>query len=104
MRVSTVLMATVFGMALGGWMSGVIFDLTGSYHAAFLNGIGVLEMVRLALRDPTALGGVDGQKLPDLWAQRLRQRHPLYALDFAEYPMKLRCVRDTHPPSHAGQG
>ena len=25
-------------MALGGWMSGAIFDLTGSYHAAFLNG------------------------------------------------------------------
>ena len=38
-RVGTVLMATVFGMALGGWMSGVIFDLTGSYDAAFLNGI-----------------------------------------------------------------
>jgi MFS family permease len=38
-RVATVLMATVFGMALGGWMSGAIFDLTGSYHAAFLNGI-----------------------------------------------------------------
>jgi len=35
-----VLMASVFGMALGGWMSGVIFDLTGSYHTAFLNGIG----------------------------------------------------------------
>jgi cyanate permease len=27
-------------MALGGWMSGAIFDLTGSYRAAFLNGIG----------------------------------------------------------------
>jgi len=27
------------GMALGGWMSGKIFDLTGSYHAAFMNGI-----------------------------------------------------------------
>ena len=39
MRVSTVLMATVFGMALGGSMSGAIFDLTGSYHAAFINGI-----------------------------------------------------------------
>jgi MFS family permease len=38
-RVGTVLTATLFGMALGGWMSGVIFDLTGSYHAAFLNGI-----------------------------------------------------------------
>jgi len=39
MRVGTVLMATVFGMALGGWMSGAIFDLTGSYQTAFLNGI-----------------------------------------------------------------
>ncbi len=38
-RVGTVLMCTLFGMALGGWMSGAIFDLTGSYHAAFLNGI-----------------------------------------------------------------
>jgi MFS family permease len=38
-RVGTVLMATVFGMALGGWMSGVIFDYTGSYHAAFANGL-----------------------------------------------------------------
>ena len=39
-RVGTVIMATLFGMALGGWMSGKVFDLTGSYHAAFLNGIG----------------------------------------------------------------
>ena len=39
-RVSLVLMATVLGMALGGWMSGAIYDLTGSYRAAFLNGIG----------------------------------------------------------------
>jgi hypothetical protein len=32
-------MCTLLGMALGGWMSGKVFDLTGSYHAAFLNGI-----------------------------------------------------------------
>ena len=32
-------MMTVFGMALGGWMSGWIYDLSGSYEAAFLNGI-----------------------------------------------------------------
>jgi MFS family permease len=38
-RVGVVLMATLFGMALGGWLSGVIFDYTGSYQAAFLNGI-----------------------------------------------------------------
>jgi len=38
-RVSLVLMATVMGMALGGWISGEIYDLTGSYQMAFLNGI-----------------------------------------------------------------
>lgn len=38
-RVGFVMMATVLGMALGGWMSGWIFDLTGSYRMAFLNGI-----------------------------------------------------------------
>jgi MFS family permease len=38
-RVGITIMATLFGMALGGWMSGVIFDLTGSYRAAFANGI-----------------------------------------------------------------
>ncbi len=37
-RVGTVIMCTLFGMALGGWMSGKVFDLTGSYHAAFING------------------------------------------------------------------
>jgi MFS family permease len=38
-RVSIVLTATLVGMALGGWISGVAFDLTGSYRAAFVNGI-----------------------------------------------------------------
>jgi len=38
-RVGTVLTATLLGMALGGWMSGAIFDLTGSYRAAFINGV-----------------------------------------------------------------
>jgi MFS family permease len=39
-RVAAVLTATLLGMALGGWLSGWVFDLTGSYHAAFVNGIG----------------------------------------------------------------
>lgn len=38
-RIGTVLMATMVGMALGGWLSGAIFDWTGSYQAAFINGI-----------------------------------------------------------------
>ena len=47
-RVGTVLMATLFGMALGGWMSGAIFDLTGSYRAAFVNGI-AWNLVNIAI-------------------------------------------------------
>ena len=38
-RTGIVLMTTLFGMAFGGWISGAIFDLTGSYRAAFINGI-----------------------------------------------------------------
>ncbi len=38
-RVGFVIMATILGMALGGWLSGLIYDLTGSYRWAFLNGI-----------------------------------------------------------------
>jgi MFS family permease len=38
-RVGIVITATVVGMAAGGWLSGVVYDLTGSYQAAFLNGI-----------------------------------------------------------------
>ncbi|MFK7834706.1 MAG: CynX/NimT family MFS transporter [Sulfitobacter sp.] len=38
-RVGFVLMATIMGMALGGWVSGQIYDWTGSYQWAFINGI-----------------------------------------------------------------
>ena len=38
-RVGFVLMATIMGMAIGGWSSGLIYDLSGSYQLAFINGI-----------------------------------------------------------------
>lgn len=38
-RIGLVIAATIAGMALGGWMSGVLYDLTGSYRMAFLHGI-----------------------------------------------------------------
>jgi MFS family permease len=38
-RIGIAMMATLAGMALGGWLSGAIFDITGSYYAAFGNGV-----------------------------------------------------------------
>jgi MFS family permease len=54
-RVGIVIFASVFGMSFGGWVSGVIFDATGSYAAAFINGLGwnalnITIMVALLLR------------------------------------------------------
>jgi MFS family permease len=48
MRLGIVLLATLVGMALGGWMSGAIFDLTGSYQAAFANGV-LWNLVNVAI-------------------------------------------------------
>lgn len=67
-RVGTVLMATLFGMALGGWLSGAIFDLSGSYQAAFINGI-AWNLVNISImgfllyrvkRGPGAIGAAVG--------------------------------------------
>jgi MFS family permease len=54
-RVGLVIFASVFGMSFGGWVSGVIFDATGSYAAAFLNGLAwnalnITIMVALLIR------------------------------------------------------
>ncbi len=56
-RVSLVLTATVLGMALGGWLSGEIYDLTGSYRAAFLNGI-AWNLVNMSIAFWLLLGGL----------------------------------------------
>jgi MFS family permease len=47
-RVGAVITATLFGMALGGWMSGAIYDLTGSYRSAFINGI-VFNLINVSI-------------------------------------------------------
>ena len=61
-RVGIVIFASVFGMSFGGWVSGVIFDATGSYAAAFLNGLGwnalnitIMAMLLLRARQRLAL-------------------------------------------------
>lgn len=63
-RVGFVMMATILGMALGGWMSGWIYDVTGDYQMAFVNGIvwnflnigiKLLILVRTRPRRPSAV-------------------------------------------------
>ena len=39
MRVGITLTATLMGMAAGGWLTGAIFDIAGSYRVAFINGV-----------------------------------------------------------------
>lgn len=39
-RIGMALFFTLLGMALGGWLAGAIYDITGSYEAAFINAIG----------------------------------------------------------------
>ena len=39
-RIGLAVTATIVGMAVGGWLSGRIYDWTGSYEMAFINGIG----------------------------------------------------------------
>lgn len=62
-RVGFVMMMTILGMALGGWMSGWIYDVTGSYQLAFVNGIvwnslniGIMLMLLLRTRGRGAMG------------------------------------------------
>ncbi len=54
-RVGIVILASVVGMSFGGWVSGVIFDASGSYAAAFMNGLAwnalnITIMVTLLIR------------------------------------------------------
>ncbi len=62
-------------------------------RTAFGNGIGVAEMVQIALGDPTAQGCVEGQKLPDVWDRRFQQMRAVYTLDFSQDPPALQCIR-----------
>jgi MFS family permease len=62
-RTGVVLMATLFGMAFGGWVSGEIFDWTGSYRAAFVNGI-AFNLLNLSIA---------------FWLLRRSPRRPAYA-------------------------
>jgi MFS family permease len=38
-RIGLVFVSTIGGMALGGWMAGILYDITGSYTVSFINAI-----------------------------------------------------------------
>jgi MFS family permease len=62
-RVGFVMMMTILGMALGGWMSGWIYDVTGSYQAAFLNGI-VWNLMNMGIMVMLLLRGRPREMVP----------------------------------------
>jgi MFS family permease len=62
-RVGLAMMSTLVGMALGGWLSGVVYDITGTYRAAFIHGVvwnllNVSIVVWLLLRHRRAVAGL----------------------------------------------
>ncbi|MDR9394677.1 MFS transporter [Roseovarius sp. SYSU LYC5161] len=66
-RVGIVMMATILGMALGGWVSGWIYEMTGDYRMAFINGIGwnflniaILASLLLRTRPRKTVAGTPG--------------------------------------------
>jgi len=67
-RIGTAFLFTIVGMALGGWMAGALYDLTGSYTVSFLNAIGfnIFNMAiagtlrRRAKFTPVAAGSASG--------------------------------------------
>ena len=63
-RIGMALLFTIIGMALGGWMAGALYDLTGSYTVSFINAIG-FNVVNMAI------------------AARLLQKAKAYALPLA---------------------
>jgi MFS family permease len=74
-RTGTVIMATLGGMALGGWMPGWIFDMTGSYHAAFVNGI-AWSLVTSGIALFLLFRARPGWGLPAKPGARAESRHP----------------------------
>ncbi len=72
-RVGIVIFASVVGMSFGGWVSGVIFDATGSYAAAFANGlawnaVNIAIVVGLLIRARSASVGQEAGLVPGISA------------------------------------
>jgi cyanate permease len=75
-RIAIVLMSTLLGMGLGGWIAGALYDVSGSYRLAFVNGVAwnVLNLIVLTLllhrSTPRVPGSIAGGVLPQAAQKR----------------------------------
>jgi hypothetical protein len=93
----TMLAFHVLSAAGGQIPRGSLIVMKNPPQTSLANGLGVPEMVRMALRDPAAEAVVEGQRLPDAWIQHLRQIPSVYILDFARQPLALRTRAEMDP-------
>ena len=102
-RVGIVIFASVFGMSFGGWISGAIFDATGSYAAAFANGLAwnALNIAHHAAavdaRAAAAGDGVRGRSrnfggTRRSWRSRSKPKSPIRARRRSRLSRKRRCM------------
>jgi hypothetical protein len=80
---------------------GSLVVLRNSPPSCFSTGIGVVDMVRMALEDPFAHGILEGQRLPDMWLRRLSRISSVYLLDCAPQPPVLRRIPRARPAKGA---
>jgi MFS family permease len=107
-RVGIVIFASVFGMSFGGWISGAIFDATGSYGAAFANGLAwnaLQHRHHAAAVDARAAAAGDGVRadpgtLADKgsWRSRSKPKSPIRARRRSRLSRKRRCMAASISP------
>lgn len=71
--------------------------------SCFVHGTGLPDMVRMALKDQTAQGVLDGQRMPEVWIERLNRIQTTYVLDLAEQSPALRRLTRAKRARHGGE-
>jgi hypothetical protein len=84
---------TILAVQKGRVPRGSLIVMKNLPPACFVNGMGLPEMVRMALDDPAAHGVLEGERLPSEWVTRFQRAPSVFVLDFDRQPLALRCVR-----------